>query len=61
MSKASQMAESGLQWEGGAFCLDTAPEQLLQAAFQFGQGLTGICQLAALPRPEAKHAFADTA
>ena len=55
------MAESGLQWEGGAFCLDTAPEQLLEAAFQFGQGLTGICQLAALPRPEAKHAFADTA
>ena len=54
------MAESELQWEGGAFCLDTAPEQLLEAASRFGQGLTRICQLAALPRPEAKHAFADT-
>ena len=39
------MGESDLQWDGGAFCLDTAPEQLPEAVFQFGQALTRIYEL----------------
>ncbi len=41
------MNESGLQWDkdGGAFCFDTAPEQLSEAIFRFGQALTSIYDL----------------
>ena len=44
------MAESGLQWDGGAFCFDTSPEQLSQAMFAFGQALTKIYDLTLLSR-----------
>ncbi len=44
------MGECGLQWDGGAFCLDTTPEQLTDAAFRFGQALTRIYDLASLRR-----------
>lgn len=39
------MAESGLRWEGGAFCLDTTLEGLPKAVFRFGQALTRIHDL----------------
>ena len=42
------MGECGLQWDGGAFCLDTTREQLTDAAFRFGQALTRIYDLASL-------------
>lgn len=43
------MGESGLQWDGGAFCLDTTPEHLPDAVFRFGQALTRVYDLIALP------------
>lgn len=39
------MAESGLQWDGGAFCLDTTLGRLPKAIFRFGQALTRIYAL----------------
>ena len=39
------MGEGGLQWDGGAFRLDTAPERLPEAVFVFGQALTRIHDL----------------
>ena len=41
------MNESGLQWDkdGDAFCFDTAPEQLPEAIFRFGQALTRVYDL----------------
>ena len=44
------MGESGLCWDGGAFCLDTAPEQLPEAIFRFGQALTRVHDLTPLSR-----------
>ena len=42
------MGENGLQWDGGAFCLDTTPDELADAVFRFGQALTRIYDLASL-------------
>ena len=42
------MGECELQWDGGAFCFDTTPEQLAEAAFRFGQALTRIYDLVSL-------------
>lgn len=46
------MSESGLQWDGGAFCLDTSPEGIADAIFRFGQALTRIYDLTLLSRSD---------
>ena len=46
------MGESGLQWDGGAFCLDTSPEGIADAIFRFGQALTRIYDLTLLSRSD---------
>ncbi len=53
------MAESGLQWDGGAFSFDTAPERLPEAIFQFGQALTKIYDLTFLSRSNVGSTFYD--
>ena len=53
------MGESGLQWDGGAFCLDTTPEQLPEAVFRFGQALTRIYDLTFLSRSNVGSTFYD--
>ena len=53
------MGESGLQWDGGAFCLDTAPEKLPEAVFRFGQALTRIYDLTFLSRSNVGSTFYD--
>ena len=53
------MGESGLQWDGGAFCVDTSPERLPEALFRFGQALTRVYDLTLLPCPGADSAFYD--
>ena len=53
------MGETGLRWdgEGGALCLDTAPERLPEAIFNFGQALTRVYDLTpALPH-QHRHNF----
>ena len=40
------VAESGVQRQGGAFCLDTPADRLPEALFQLGQALTRIYDLA---------------
>lgn len=44
------MGETGLKWNetGGAICLDTTPENLSEAVFQFGLGLTRIYDMTLL-------------
>lgn len=46
------MQEAGLKWSetGGEFCLDTTPEKLSEAVFQFGRGLTKVYDLTLLAR-----------
>lgn len=48
------MKEAGLKWgeKGQEFCLDTTPENLPQAVFQFVQGITRIYDLTFLSRYE---------
>ena len=53
------MGESGLYWNGGAFCLDTAPERLPEAIFRFGQALTRIYDLTFLSRSNVGSTFYD--
>ena len=53
------MGESGLQWEGGAFCLDTSPERLPEAIFNFGQALTRVYDLTLLSRSNVGSTFYD--
>ncbi len=53
------MSESGLQWDGGAFRFDTAPERLPEAVFQFGQALTRIYDLTFLSRSNVGSTFYD--
>lgn len=45
------MGESGLQWDGGAICLDTSSEGIADAIFRFGQALTRVYDLTLLSRP----------
>ena len=56
------VAESGVQRQGGAFCVDTPADRLPEALFQLGQALTRIYDLALLPRsnPTAHHRVAGT-
>ena len=51
------MDESGLQWDGGAFCIDTSPEQLPQVMFTFGQALTKVYDLTLLSRSNVTSTF----
>ncbi len=55
------MSETGLGWdgEGGALCLDTAPENLPQAVFAFGQALTRVYGLTQLSRSNVGSTFYD--
>ena len=53
------MGESGLQWDGGAFCLDTTPELLPDAIFRFGQALTRVYDLTLLSRSNVGSTFYD--
>ncbi len=53
------LTESGLQWEGGALCLDTAPERLPEALFRFGQALTRVYDLTFLSRSNVGSTFYD--
>ena len=39
------MGESGMRWDGAAFCLDTSIENLSEAIFTFGQALTRVYDL----------------
>ena len=53
------MAETGLAWEGGAFCLDTPTDRLPEAIFRFGQALTRIHALTLLSRSKVRSTFYD--
>ena len=53
------MGESGLQWDGGAFCLDTTSELLPDAIFRFGQALTRVYDLTLLSRSNVGSTFYD--
>ncbi len=53
------MGESELQWDDGAFCLDTAPERLPEAIFRFGQALTRVHDLTLLSRSSVGSTFYD--
>ncbi len=55
------MGETGLGWDGdsGALCLDTAPENLPQALFVFGQALTRVYDLTLLSRSNVGSTFYD--
>lgn len=55
------ISEAGLHWDGdgGALCLDTAPERLPEALFTFGQALTRVYDLTLLSRSNASSTFAE--
>ncbi len=53
------MRETGLQWDGGDFCLDTPHERLPEAIFAFGQALTRIYDLTLLSRSNVGSTFYD--
>lgn len=53
------MSESDLQWDGGAFCLDTTLEGLPEAVFKFGQSLTRVYDLTFLSRSNVGSTFYD--
>ena len=53
------VAESGLEREGGAFCLDTPADKLTEALFQLGQALTRIYDLTFLSRSRVGSTFYD--
>ncbi len=53
------MSESGIQWNGGAFTLGVATEDLARAVFQFGQALTRIYDLTLLSRSNVGSTFYD--
>ena len=53
------MGESELQWDGGAFSLDTSPDRLPEAIFNFGQALTRVYDLTLLSRSNVGSTFYD--
>ncbi len=53
------MGETGLQWDGGAFCLESSPERLPEAIFSFGQALTRVYDLTLLSRSNVGSTFYD--
>ena len=53
------VAESGIQRQGGEFCLDTPANRLPEALFQLGQALTRIYDLTFLSRSRVGSTFYD--
>ena len=53
------MGETGLAWDQGAFCFDTAPERLSESLFVFGQALTRIYDLTLFSRAHVASTFYD--
>ena len=53
------MGETGLTWDQGAFCFDTAPERLSESLFAFGQALTRIYDLTLFSRAHVASTFYD--
>ncbi len=53
------MRERGLQWDGGAFCVDASPERLPEAVFAFGQALTSVFDLTQPSRSNVGSTFYD--
>ena len=53
------VGETGVDRDGGAFCLDTSIERLPEAIFRFGQALTRIHDLTFLSRSRVKSTFYD--
>ena len=53
------MAETGLEWDGGAFCFDSPIERLPEAIFRFGQALTRVYDLTFLARSHVQSTFYD--
>ncbi len=53
------MGESGLEWDGGAFRIDTSPARLPEAVFNFGQALTRVYDLTLLSRSNVGSTFYD--
>lgn len=53
------ISQAGLHWDGdsGALCLDTAPERLPEALFNFGQALTRVYDLTLLSRSNVVSTF----
>lgn len=51
------MGETGLSWDQGAFCFDTAPERLSESLFAFGQALTRIYDLTLFSRAHVASTF----
>ena len=51
--------ESGVERDGGAFCLHTPTERLPEAVFRFGQALTRVYDLTFLSRSRVKSTFYD--
>lgn len=53
------MHESGLQWGDSGFHIDTNPERLASAIFDFGQALTRVYDLTLLSRTNVGSTFYD--
>ena len=53
------VGESELRRDGGVFFLDTAPERLPEAVFNFGQALTRVHDLTLLSRSNVGSTFYD--
>ena len=53
------VGETGVDQDGGVFCLDTSIERLPEAIFRFGQALTRIHDLTFLSRSRVKSTFYD--
>ncbi len=55
------MGETGLQWDGdgGALCIDAAPDRLPETLFAFGQALTRVYDLTLLSRSSIGSTFHD--
>ncbi len=55
------MGETGLRWDGdgGALCIDSAPDRLPETLFVFGQALTRVYDLTLLSRFNAGSTFYD--
>ena len=53
------LSESGAEWDGGAFRLDTPVERLPEAIFRFGQTLTRVYDLTLLSRANSRSTFYD--
>lgn len=48
------MTETGLEWDGGALCLDTSPDGLPEAVDSFGRALGRVFDLATTSPPPSE-------